>query len=100
VELTRISRKYAKLSLTITDDGQPVTPGAVDVALLPTDDSPSAATTWTTVTATAGTYRVLLAGPDADPSGGLTVPDDRMLWARVTDTPEIDAAPIERVTLI
>lgn len=100
MELTRIDRKYAYLNLTATDaEGNPVVVSDVSVALLPLQSRPDAATTWTAVTQTAGRYRVLLAGPDASGVGALVVPATANLWARVTDTPEVDAEKLDRITI-
>jgi len=94
----RIARTYTLSSLAIGGGG-PVTPTAVEVALLPPRTSPSRDTTWTTVTYAAGAVTVLLAGPDADPTGAVVVPASADLWMRVTYAPEVDAVKVERITV-
>lgn len=93
MDLTRISRKYAKVTVTATDaTGAPITVAGVDVALLPPRGKPTAATAWTAATYADGVATVLLAGPDASPADALVVPaDGANLWVRVVDTPEVDA---------
>jgi hypothetical protein len=100
VDFTRITRKYVHLPLqsTLHDGTQATVPG-VDVALLPPRSAPSDATMWTPAVLADGSYRVLLAGPDADPTDALVVADDADLWARVTDAPEVDVARLGRITV-
>lgn len=101
MELSRIDRLYASIDVTGTlADGSPATITGVDVALLAPRATPVAATVWTAATYADGTARVLLAGPDANPVGALAVPaGGGDLWIRVTDTPEVDATKVERVTV-
>jgi len=100
VHLNRVDRKYANLTVTATDeDDLPVTLAGVDVALIPTRSNPTGATTWTPAAAVDGKWRVLLAGPDASPSGALVVATTADLWVRVTDSPEVDTAFVERITV-
>lgn len=101
MDLSRIDRIYAKIPITAKlADGTTATIGAVDVALLPPRTTPTGATVWTVATYAAGVATVLLAGPDADPAGALVVPTGGAdLWARVVDTPEVDAALVGRVTV-
>ena len=99
-ELSRVDRIYREYGVTAKDaQGQPVEPSGVTVALLPPRTSPTAATTWATATFDGTTATVLLAGPDADPSGAVVVPGDRDLWIRVADSPEVDAERVERITV-
>ena len=101
MNLTPVSREYATFTVAATEDGQPVTLTAVDVALLPPRTSPAADTAWTTADYSAGVATVLLAGPAADPSGALVVPvKGADLWVRVTDVSEVDAARVARITVV
>lgn len=99
--LSRIDRLYRDYDVAATlRDGGPATLTGVDVALLPPRTTPTAATAWTTATYAAGTATVLLAGPDAAGLGALVVPATGAdLWVRVTDTPEVDAQRVERITV-
>lgn len=99
--IARIERLYRDYTVTATlRDGQPATLAGVDVALLPPRRTPTADTTWTDADYADGMFTVLLAGPDAATEGALTVPAEGAdLWLRITDTPEIDAARIERITV-
>lgn len=100
VELTRVSRLYVEIDVAATlPGGGSATITGVDVALLPVGSGPDASTAWTPATYAAGTATVLLAGPDAGGSGALVVASDADLWAKVTDSPEIDAAKVTRVTV-
>lgn len=100
-DLSRVDLVYREYDVTATAaDGNPATLDAVAVALLPPRTTPTAATTWTAGTYTGGVLTVLLAGPDASGAGALSVPAAGAdLWVKVTDTPEIDAQRIERITV-
>jgi hypothetical protein len=102
VQLPRIGRKYAHLTVAVTlYDGAPATVAGVDVALLARYAAPTGATVWTAATPADGGYTVLLAGPDAPGGGALVVPaGGGDLWARITDGPEIDAARIGPVHVL
>ena len=95
----RLIRTYDLATIPLGGDGA-ATPSAVLVALLPPRSGPSAATVWTSVTYAAGIVTVLLAGPDADPTGAVVVPASADLWMKVVDTPEIDAVKVERITVL
>lgn len=99
--LSRVERLYREYTVTAAlPDGSPATLTAVDIAFLAPGATPTAATAWTRTTYTAGVARVLLAGPDAAAEGALTVPAPGAdIWLRVVDTPEVDTAMIERVTI-
>lgn len=99
--LNRIDRQYVDIDVTATlRNGQPATLTAVDVALIPPRTSPTAATVWTPASYANGTATVLLAGPDASPTDALPVPAAGAdMWIRITDSPEIDAARVERVII-
>ena len=100
MHLNRVDRKYANLTVTATDeDGFPAALAGVDVALIPTRSNPTGATVWTAAASAGGKWRVLLAGPDASPSGALVVAATADLWIRVTDSPEVDTAFVERITV-
>ena len=100
-ELTRLDRVYAEVDVSVTlPDGTTATPAFVDVAVLALRARPDATTTWTTGDYAAGTVTVLLAGPDADPTGALAVPSTGGdLWVRVTDVPEVQAVQAARITI-
>ena len=98
--ISRIDRLYRDYNVTATlRDGSIADLNGVTVAMLPPRTTPTSATTWETVTYAAGVATVLLAGPDADPTGAdLVVPSGGGdLWIRVSDSPEIDAEKVERV---
>ena len=100
MELTRISRKYGHIPITATlHDGNPATITGVDVALLPSGATPDGDTAWTATDYTNGEAVVLLAGPDADPAGALVATATGDLWARITDSPEVDAANVGRIRI-
>lgn len=101
MDLTRISRKYVHVTLDAKlANGTPATLAGVDIALLPVHEYPTSTTTWTPSAYADGQAVVLLAGPDADPVGALVVPANGAdLWARITDSPEVDAARIERIVV-
>lgn len=102
--LTPVHRLFRDYDVTATlPDGSPADLGGVDAALLPPRVTPTAATVWAPtdyVVDPAPAWRVLLAGPDADPTGALVVPPGGAdLWLRVVDGIEVDAALIERISL-
>ena len=99
--LSRIDRVQRRYTITATElDGDPATLDGVQVAALPPRTSPTGATTWTTVTFEDGAATVLLAGPDADPDGAVVVPSvGADLWVRATDSPEVTATKVERITV-
>lgn len=99
--LNRIDKQYVEIDVTATlANGDAAPLDGVDVALLAPRHTPTAATTWTAATYAAGTATVLLAGPEANPTGALVVPSGGAdLWIRVTDEPEVDAARVERVSV-
>lgn len=99
--LSRIDRLYRDYDVTATlRNGNPATLTGVDIALLTPRATPTATTTWTAATYSAGVATVLLAGPDADPTGAVVVPTAGAdLWVRVADTPEVDAERVERITV-
>jgi hypothetical protein len=102
VNLGRIERQYARITVTATlADGAPADLAGVDVALLPPRSKPTADTTWTAADWADGNATVLLAGPDAAAvAGALTVPAGGAdLWVRVTDTPEVDTAVVDRINV-
>lgn len=97
--LSRIDRTYAHITVTATlHNGDPATVTAVSVALLPPRRTPTAGTTWTPSAYASGDAVILLAGPDADPDGALTVPEGGAdLWVRVPDNPEVQAVKVARI---
>lgn len=100
MDLPRIGRKYAKITATATDaDGDSIVLTAVHVALLEPETKPDADTTWIATELVSGKFRVLFAGPYAAGDGAIVVLDDSDLWARVTDSPEVDAVWVDRINL-
>lgn len=100
--MSRIDRLFRTYTLTATDEnGVAVSFPGVDFALVPVDTgSPANGTTWTAGTAAGADWRVLLAGPDADPASAIVVPPwGGDLWIRATDTPEVIAVKVDRVTV-
>lgn len=104
LDLTRVERLYRDYTVTATlKNGNPATVTGVDVALLAPRTSPTGSTSWTAATYASGTATVLLAGPDAtsNPAGALVVPSGGAdLWIKVTDSPEVDAALVERINVV
>lgn len=101
MDLSRIDVLYAHIDVTaVLYDNTPATLTGVDVALLAPRTTPDADTVWTASVYTTGTAVILLAGPEAVEPAALTVPIGGVdLWIRVTDTPEIDAARVARITV-
>lgn len=96
----RLLRTYDLSTIPLGGDGA-ATPSSVQVALLSVGSGgPSLGTVWTTASYASGIVTVLLAGPDADPTGALVVPATAMLWMKVIDTPEVDAVKVERITVL
>jgi hypothetical protein len=102
MQLPRISRKYLHIAVTsILYDGSPATVSGVDVAFLPSYATPTENTVWTATDYADGDAVILVAGPDASVEGALTVPPEgAQLWARVTDSPEIDAVQVGRIEIV
>lgn len=100
-ELSRVERLYRDYTVTaVLRGGGPATVTGVDVALVTPRTAPTGTTVWTPTTYEGGVATVLLAGPDASGSGAVVVPAGGAdLWLRVTDTPEVDVAHIERITV-
>lgn len=100
-ELSRIDRVNRTYDVTVTDvNGTAEAPATVSFALLPPRSAPTSSTVWTSATVVDGSATVLLAGPDASPTGALVVPADCDLWIRSTDAPQIDAQKVERITVL
>ncbi|MGZ4621436.1 MAG: hypothetical protein ACXVGF_04895 [Blastococcus sp.] len=102
MELSRIDRVYAHVTVTAKlADGTAATLTGVDCALLPVRTSPTSTTTWTPASYSGGVATVLIAGPDADPTGALAVPTaGGDLWIRSVDNPEVTTAHVDRITVI
>ncbi len=92
MEFTRLTKKYVAVDVTATSwEGLPETLTGVQAAITDRAATPTALTTWTDCLWNDPTARVLVAGPDADPSGALVLADDGgRLWLRIVDTPEVD----------
>lgn len=101
ITLSAIDRVYGRIDVVATlADGSPTVLTGAEVAILPLRKGPTASTQWTAVTLAGRTATVLLAGPDADPTGALTIPrGDGELWIRVTDNPESQAVKVGRVQI-
>lgn len=101
MDLPRIARKYARITIVAKKaDGSPANVVGLDAALVPPHDRPDAATSWRATSYAAGVGLVLIAGPDADPTGALVVPSTGAdLWVRVTDSPEVDATFVDRIKI-
>lgn len=99
MKISGIDRVYAHLTVTATlFDGTPAAITGIQVAVLRRDVGPTGATVWTSATLVNGRWRVLLAGPYADPTGAIMVPaTGGDLWSRVTDNPEVQAMKVEAV---
>lgn len=99
--LSRIDRLYRQYTVTATlAGGGAATLTGADVALLAPRTTPTSATVWVAASYATGVATVLLAGPDADPTGALVVPEGGAdVWIRVTDTPEVDAEYVERISV-
>lgn len=101
MNLSPIDRVYAHVPVTAKlADGTPATLAGVDVAVQPYRTPPDDTTVWTAASYSNGAAVVLLAGPDADPTGALPVPAATSdLWIRVTDNPEIQAVRVGVITV-
>lgn len=101
MQISPIDRQYASITVNATmPDGTPATLDGVDVALLTRHRTPDGDTTWTPATASGDLWRVLLAGPYASSTGAIVVPlNGGDLWLRVTDSPEVQATLVERITV-
>lgn len=106
MNLARVACKYADILIDATlASGAPATLTGVDLALVPPGDSPNQGTVWTagSYNPATGVASILVAGPEfpSPPVGSLQVPAvGANLWARVTDVPEIDAAMVDRISLL
>jgi hypothetical protein len=100
--LSQLDRRARTYSVTTLLNGATVPPsGTVGLGLVPKGiQSPSAATVWTPVTYTAGSFSVLFAGPQADSTGAIVVTADCDLWMLETDAPLVQAVKIERITIL
>lgn len=102
MELTRITRRYVEVDVSATlAEGGAADLDAVQFAVLSPRARPTGATTWTTASLSAGSAKVLVAGPDADPAGALSVPSGGGdLWLRAVDSAEVDAVRVTRLTVL
>jgi preprotein translocase subunit SecD len=99
--LSRIDRVPRVYTITATDEnGAAVALTAIDFALTSPRARVSAATVWTPVTVTSGKAQIVLAGPDADPTGAFSVPEGGAdLHQRWIDGAYVDAEFVERITV-
>lgn len=102
MQIAGVDRIYAHMTVTATlFDGTAAAVTGIQAAVLRRGTAPSAATPWTSATLVNGRWRVLLAGPYADPAGAIVVPaTGGDLWARVTDNPEVQTVKVENVDVI
>ena len=102
MQLSRIDRVYGHIPVTAKGaDGEPASLAGVDVALIKPRATPTAATSWLSATYSDGEARILLAGPDADPTDARVVPTGGAdLWLRVTDIPEVQAVKVARIDVV
>jgi hypothetical protein len=101
VDLPRIGKKYVHIPATATlADGSPATLTGMDVAFLEPEEKPVGATVWEAADYADGEGVILVAGPDADPTGALQVLSKEVdVWIRITDSPEVDAKKVGRITI-
>jgi hypothetical protein len=103
--LPKVAAKYVNITATATlATGVPTTIAGVDVAVVPPGTTPTAVTAWVSSHWVAPVAQVLLIGPAAmvanPPAYSLHIPaTGGDLWARVLDTPEVDAALIDHIEL-
>jgi hypothetical protein len=103
--LPKIAAKFADITVNATlSTGVPTTVAGVSVAVVPAGTTPTATTVWVAARWVAPVATVLLVGPLAvvasPPTYALTVPAfGGDLWARITDTPEVDAALVDHIEL-
>jgi hypothetical protein len=105
-DVTRISRlgvRQVSLPVTAVDNAthQAVTLAGVDLTLLAVGSMPDDTTVWTASTYASGVATALVVGSlvTSPPSGALVVPDAGAgLWARITDTPEVDVRFLALIT--
>src|SRR4051812_3625231 len=108
VYLSRISRKWAEVTVTATRaNGMPADLAGMDFAVLPYNGTPNAGTAWVAADSFApgepledGTptwlAQAFLAGPDA--TAPLVAPlGESDLWARVVDAQEVDVKMVARL---
>lgn len=102
MNFSRIDRRPVTITITATNaDTTAATIAAIQVALLPVDRKPTAATTWKAVEYAGGKAEVLLAGPDADPTGALVIPTSgARLWIKDPAVDATQAVPAGRVSLL
>lgn len=105
MKLSQIGLKYVDVTVAATlANGTPATLAGVDLTVVPPGSSPDQHTVWTasSYNSTTKVATILVAGPNyaTPPAGSLVAPvTGGDLWARVTDTPEVDAALVDRIAL-
>jgi hypothetical protein len=105
--LSQLGIQFVDFTVTATNnaDGSAATLAGVDVAVLAPGATPAATTVWTASTYAAGTGTAvaLLAGAAVAvvPAGALVISaPGAVLWARTTDTPEVDVHAVGQITLV
>lgn len=96
-----VSRKNVYLTLTARlASGQLTSIAGASVAVVPPREAPSSSTTWVDAVWNSPVARILVAGPQADPTGALVLPSGGGdLWVRITDATEVDAVFAVRINL-
>lgn len=98
--ITRLDRRGGKVTVKVIDDQhQPVTVTSLNLAVLPFETGPDANTSWNPYTYSSG-VTVIIAGPDADSTNAVVVPDGGgVLWGQVSISGNPLAFPIEEMRL-
>ena len=105
MEWTRLTCKYISVDLSSTTlaNGDPAAVESVKAALTPRAEAPNEATVWVDCDLDPQTEiaKVLVAGPDADPGGALTVGENgSRLWMLNPDAPETDLFSVCVIRLV
>lgn len=97
--LTRVDRRSGTVTVSVKDaQNQAVAITAVSLAVVPFGSGPTSTTSWTAYSY--GPTAVVIAGPDADPTGAVAVPTGGgVLWGQVTVSGNPLAFPIEEMRL-
>jgi hypothetical protein len=101
MRISRLTRKEVDVLVSATlKAGGPATITGVDVALMEPKIVPNAGTVWLAADYESGVATVLLAGPDADDTNAIVVPEEGGdLWIRVAFGSEVEVARVERIVL-
>jgi hypothetical protein len=101
LRLSRIARKYLYPNATVTlADGTKIDPSNVHAVLILGRGTPTGDTEWIEVPLSPQGRRILVAGPDADPTDAVVIPPGGAdLWIRVVDEPEVDVTESRRIEI-